>query len=260
MAPLSSCYFFCIFGSMCLIVTYYIMRTNKTIIILLFGLMVLPGHNRTYGQNDPNMALTYNILAGGGIGSITERLAIVDINDPLVLLRADEMDKGYDLEYNTKLWFVGFEWAATNGMRFSLIYTRHQGEYDAGASECYTDEDLFLLDESRIQGLCVNSFRFYLGPTIWSGRRFSIPIQGGIGFDKVSSDFMKNTTFNLSYIVKPTFYITNKIALYVGVSGSFGTQELSSVSNQAPNKPDNLHQYQYELHFEAGLTFSFYTK
>ena len=61
---------------------------------------------------------------------------------------------------------------------------------------------------------------FYLGPTLFSGRRFQIPIMAGLGITSFGD--YKKAFLSFDCMARAKFYVTNRFGLFAGISGGVG--------------------------------------
>ncbi|MBO7510266.1 MAG: hypothetical protein J6T35_03700 [Bacteroidales bacterium] len=61
---------------------------------------------------------------------------------------------------------------------------------------------------------------FYVGPTLFSGRRFQVPIMAGLGITSIGDYHKAFCSFDC--MARAKFYVTNRLGLFAGVAGGVG--------------------------------------
>ncbi|MCR4930986.1 MAG: hypothetical protein K5918_00910 [Bacteroidales bacterium] len=226
---------------------------KKTTIIALLALAAITFPDTATGQSKEEDRPYNNINFGGGMGSLTEKIFATityTYNDG----SKETKKEGYDLHYDTRIFTVGFE-KLNHG--YDIIYEGKfmQAKYDASALKNYTNPKYLLMDTSRLEDVKVLSAMVYFGPTFFNGKRFQIPINGGVGLTYVSGYPTSTLHVEFGFKVRAKFYFTDKICVYAGVSGGIGPSGKSSLSGNLASEPsDNLNFTVKPFYYEAGLS------
>ena len=139
---------------------------------------------------------------------------------------------GQDFKYSTLSYFADLEYA-TEG--FNILF---EGAYNQMK---YKDTD-YEIDPSLSVGL-------FMGPTIFPGQRFQIPVMVGLGIATMQG--APSAYVSLDGIARAKFYLFNRFGLFAGVAGGFGNTSGHFFVKETRRTWGRL---------EAGITYSFKIK
>lgn len=219
---------------------------KKNFFILLLGVLTIS--TTTNAQSKKGRFL--NLDVGVSVGSMTEKLQrelTITFNDGT---KKDEK-VGYDLDYTTITYSAALEY------QLEGFITMFEGSYTRGSGmelDDYTDEK-FLKIKLDDFDKSVNLFtgNAFLGGVINRQKRFQVPILGGVGLTYVGGAPINKLHFDFVYKIRAKYYVSDNIAIYGGVSGSYG---LSSKDNEFEGEASKIDLACKRLHFELGVSIS----
>jgi len=194
-----------------------------------------------------------NVNIGGGAGQLTEI-----ISGSVTTTYSDgskETNKiGYDLNYQIMpVAFLDVEYVT------GRFITMFEGMYEKAIFNDYkeyTNPEFLLLDPASFGDANMYTASGYIGVNGFHGKRFQMPIMGGVAVKYFDHAPIKSAYVDFVYKVRARFYLTNTIALFAGVSGSYGGTKLEEeLDNLAPES----HMFDLaakRIHAEAGLTIT----
>lgn len=231
------------------------MRQSSIILLILtfFTASIL----ESQGQSRKSF-INFDVSAGPG--SLTEKMTKeLTISSNRTKEKTEKI--GYDLNYKTMTYTAALEY------QLEGFITRIEARYTKASFDKfkdYTDTDWLILTPAAFENLNMYEGAFYFGGVINRKHRFQVPILGGVGLGYISGEPINHMNLDFLYKVRAKYYITDKIGIFAGITGSYGGTALDD-ENPGPeaekwreknrSKDDLIDVVTKRLYFEAGLTF-----
>ena len=207
-----------------------------------------------FAQDDGEI-INFNISAG--YGSLTEKMAS-KYEFTSGEKRGETINIGGELDYKTMSYSANLEFVIESfGFLLEASYTK--GTYDK--MNYYEDEAYFKFDPTLFKNVNIIQGAALFGYNIKIGKgRLSFPIYAGIGVSHYSGEPLYGNPIDFLYKVRVKYYLTNKIGVFAGVTGSYGYKDSFDCSQyegpKFPNNQDFNPDVSFKrLFFEGGLTF-----
>ena len=196
---------------------------------------------------------------GVNTGSMTEKLT-KEITTTYSDGRKETNKIGYDLDFSTLSYTAALEF------QLDGFITMFEARYTTASYKKYndyTDEGWFKLNPTIFSNTNLYEGAFYFGATINRKHRFQLPIMGGFGVNYIDGAPIKDLGFEFLYKIRAKYYLSDKIGIYLGLSGSYGGlkkddddpgPEAVEWKKKNSNSEDLIDVAIKRLYFEAGLT------